>query len=117
MGNDFQNEAVRWPFGNAKIVAIATFAAAMSATIADRKTFVNLPQLTGNATLDVVPSPEQLLGDEVIVKWSTAATQTLTFNNMIDGPVVTGVAGKTFQQKFEYDGSVFNAVAPAVQLN
>ena len=113
-----ENEAVRWPFGKAKEIVIAVFAATMTQAIADRMTVLSLPQLTSSATLNVTPGAEQLVGDLLMVKVPALTNGfNLTLGTGIDAPVITGVAGKTQQQLFMFTGLAFTAVGASVQID
>ena len=113
-----QDEAVRWPFGKAKEITIATFAASMTQAIADRLTVLTLPALTADATLNITPSAEQLIGDFIVVKVPASADgNDLTLGSGIDGPNIVGVNGKTKQQLFMFTGISFTAIGAAVQID
>ena len=83
------------PFGAAATLTIAA-TGTTAATISNDVTYVSsLPTLTGNATLDLTLSSELTAGAMLHLKVKTTATETFTFGTGIDGPVVTGSAGKT----------------------
>lgn len=118
MGNNtLGNEAIQWPFGAAKEVTVATFAATMAAEIYDRLTILKLPTLTGNATLDITPGPEVRVGDSIILQVKATATETLTLGSNIEGPTIVGVAGKTKQQRFTWTGAAYTADGAVVQID
>lgn len=107
---------ILWPFGEAPVVSPA-FAAAVEVAVKNRKTFIKPAQLTGNMALTITASDEQRVGDEVIVIFGTAGTQTLSFAGDVVAPSKQGVAGKNFVYKLEYDGVAFKPVALAVQID
>lgn len=118
MAYNFDNENIRWPFGEAKKTVVATFVATMNVSVNDRLNLVTLPSLTANATLNITPDANQLVGDLLVLSVPASADgNNLTLGNMIDGPAIVGVASKTKNQTFVYDGSNFVATGAAVQIN
>lgn len=110
---------IKAPFGvsdSTSVVIAATGTTA--ATIVNQVTYVStLPTLTGNATLDLTLSTELKAGALLHIKCKTTATETFTFGTGIDGPVVTGVAGKTWTQSFWYDGTIFLPCGAKIQID
>ncbi len=96
----------KYPFGNADHQQPA-YAATITVDIVNSKTIIEPAILTGNLTLNVNAHSEQQVGDEVIVKVKTTATETTTFGSGINGVALVGVAGKTKTKLFVYDGSNF----------
>ena len=105
------------PFGAAGILTIAA-TGTTAETISNAVTYVEtLPTLTGNATLDLTLSSELKAGAMLHLKVKTTATETFTFGTGIDGPVVTGVAGKTWCQSFWFDGTIFLPCGAKIQID
>jgi hypothetical protein len=105
------------PFGAAGTLTIAA-TGTTAATISNNETVVtSLTTLTGNATLDLTLSSELKVGAQLHIKVKTTGTETFTFGTGIDGPVVTGVAGKTWTQSFWYDGTIFLPSGAKIQID
>lgn len=105
------------PFGAAGTITIEA-TGTTAATISNAITYVEtLPTLTGNATLNLTLSSELNAGALLHLKVKTTATETFTFGTGIDGPVVTGVAGKTWCQSFWYDGTIFLPCGAKIQID
>jgi hypothetical protein len=105
------------PFGAAGTLTIAA-TGTTAATISNNETVVtSLTTLTGNATLDLTLSSELKAGAQLHIKVKTTGTETFTFGTGIDGPVVTGVAGKTWTQSFWFDGTIFLPCGAKIQID
>lgn len=96
------------------IAATGTTAATISAQVTSTEA---LTTLTGNATLDLTIDSQLKAGAVLNLKVKTTATETFTFGTGIDGPVVTGVAGKTWCQSFWYDGTIFLPQGAKIQID
>jgi hypothetical protein len=108
---------IKAPFGASDTLTIAA-TGTTAATISNQVTTVTaLPTLTGNATLDLTLSSELKAGAMLHIKCKTTAAETFTFGTGIDGPVVTGVAGKTWTQSFFYDGTIFLPAGAKIQID
>lgn len=108
---------IKAPFGTSSTLTIAA-TGTTAATIDNQVTTVtSLTTLTGNATLDLTLSAELKAGAQLHLKVKTTATETFTFGTGIDGPVVTGVAGKTWCQSFWYDGTIFLPCGAKIQID
>jgi len=109
--------AVNYPFGAADALVIEA-TGTTAATISSQLTgVVELPTLTGNATLNLTLSSELKAGAILNLKVKTTATETFTFGTGIDAPVVTGVAGKTWCQSFWFDGTIFLPMGAKIQID
>jgi len=109
--------SVNAPFGTAGTLTIAA-TGTTAATISNQETYVStLTTLTGNATLDLTISSELKAGAILHLKVKTTATETFTFGTAIDGPTVTGVAGKTWCQSFWFDGTTFLPCGAKIQID
>ena len=105
------------PFGAAGTLTIAA-TGTTAATISNQVTYVAVkPTLTGNATLNLTLSSELKAGAMLHLEVATTGTETFTFGTGIDGPVVTGVAGKTWCQSFWYDGTIFLPCGAKIQID
>ena len=69
--------------------------------------------MTINLTID----SEVPVGAELITQTTTTATEVTTFGTGFTSPTLTGVAGKTFQTLFVYDGVTFKPVALPRQID
>lgn len=107
---------ILWPFGEAPVFTPA-YAATVEVQVANRKTFIKPAQLTGNMALTITASDEQRVGDEIVIVFGTAGTQVLSLAGDVVAPSKTGVAGKNFVYKLEYDGVAFKPVAAAIQID
>lgn len=108
---------IRAPFGAASDVTIAA-TGTTALTITNRVTYNSaLPTLTGNATLDLTISSELKAGATFYLKVKTTGVETFTFGTGIEGPVVTGSAGKTWTQGFFYDGTIFLPMGAKIQID
>ncbi len=72
---------------------------------------------SGNATLDLTLSSELKAGAQLHLKVKTTGSETFTFGTGIDGPTVTGSAGKTWTQSFWYDGTIFLPCGARIQID
>lgn len=105
------------PYGDAGTLTIAA-TGTTAATISNQTTYVSsLTTLTGNATLDLTLSSELKAGAMLHLKVKTTATETFTFGTGIDGPTVTGAAGKTWTQSYYYDGTIFLPCGAKIQID
>lgn len=98
---------VKWPFGAADVVA-PDYAATVAVTITNTKTLLTIGQLTGACTLNITPSAEQAVGDELHVRVSADGTnRVITWGTGMSGNAHTNTASKTFVHRFVYDGTNF----------
>jgi hypothetical protein len=109
---------IKEPFGAADTSPVINATGTTTLNITNTVTVVRtLTTLTGNATLDLVISPEVREGALIHLKVRTTAVETFTFGAGIDSVVVTGVAGKTWTQSFYYDGTVFLPCGTRTQID
>lgn len=109
---------VKYPFGAVDTQALTATGAQAQAitndsTILDAVTTIG----TGNRTINLTIASEVKTGATILVKFRTTGTETCTFGTGFLAPVITGVASKTFSQKFTYDGSTFLPDGTSVQCN
>lgn len=105
------------PYGAADTITIAA-TGTTAATITNQVTYAStLTTLTGNATLDLTVDSQVKAGAMLHLKVKTTATETFTMGTSIDGPTVTGVAGKTWCQSFWYDGTTFLPCGAKIQID
>lgn len=108
---------ILFPAGAAGTITIAA-TGTTAATISNQVTYCSsLTTLTGNATLDLTVGSEVRAGALLHLKVKTTATETFAFGTSIDGPTVTGVAGKTWTQSFYYDGTTFLPCGAKIQID
>lgn len=109
---------VRFPFGAGKVEAL-TATGAQAITIVDTLTIIDgvTVEATGNRTINLTIDSEVLIGSLLLVKSKTNATETTIFGTNITAPTITGVAGKTKDQLFVYDGSAFVAAGAEIQID
>jgi hypothetical protein len=109
---------IHWPFGPADTIALsATGTQAIS--IANDVTIIDgvTTEATGNRTLNVTISAEVKAGALLLVRSKTNGTETTIFGTGIDGPTITGEAGKTYDALFVYTGSIFVQAGTAVKID
>lgn len=107
--------SVQWPFGAADAQA-PTYAAALTATITNRKTFLTLA-LTGALALTIVTGSDIVAGAELIIKASSDGTaRDITLTGALPA-TMAGVISKTRVQKFVYNGSSWIAEGAIVTLD
>jgi len=72
------------------------------------KTICTVAQLIGASTINVTPSAEQAIGDELFVKTSADGTnRVITWGTSMSGNAYTNTASKSFIHAFVYDGTNF----------
>jgi hypothetical protein len=97
----------KFPFGPAD-VQTRTHAATIAATITDAKTFLQLAQMTGNATVNLTVDPQLEAGAELIVRASADGTnRTLTPGTGLTGVAQTITANKSVCIRYVYNGTTF----------
>lgn len=101
------DKIVSYPFGPMAIFAIL-FAAVMSADIGNQKTFIDVGEMSADATLDLVIDPCLNAGAELVVKALSDGTgRDLTLGTGFTGNVIVGTISKTNVMTFMYDGTSF----------
>lgn len=103
----------------APVLAALTATGAQAITVTGRVTNVDgvTTQATGNRTLNLTIQDTTPVGAILIVRSKTAGTETTIFGTGIDGPTITGEAGKTFSQMFVYNGTTFTPAGTAVKID
>jgi hypothetical protein len=107
---------INYPFGPAEVLR-PVFAATLAVTIRSNKTILDPGTLTGAMTINLTIDSEVPIGSELIVQTTSNATEVTTFGTGFTAPTLTGVAGKTFQTLFIYDGVTFKPVATPRQID
>ena len=110
---------IKSPFGAVPIIAL-TATGAQAVTVENGgKTLIDgvTVSATGSRTINLSIDAEMEVGAEIVVQVKTDGTETTTFGTGITGPVITGVAGKTKNQVFVYNGSAFVATGASVQID
>jgi hypothetical protein len=113
------SDKIKFPRGLASIIALAA-AASMLPTeeIWNNETTINIGELSADGAIDVTPHAELSKNANLNIRWSTAGSQTLTFDtDHFEAPAKQGSAGKKYVQSFYFDGTKFIAKAAAIQLN
>jgi hypothetical protein len=107
---------INFPFAPATVLR-PTFAATLAVTITSNFTILDPTILTGAMTINLTIDSEVLIGSTLLVQTTTTATEVTTFGTGFTAPTLTGVAGKTFQTLFIYDGITFKPVATPRQID
>lgn len=105
------------PFGAIATASISADASDDAITINAYETYITTATLTGNATLDLTVNSELPAGAKIHIKCTTNGSETFTFGTKIEGPVVTGSAGKTWCQSFVYNGTNFYPMGAKIQID
>ncbi len=108
---------IKYPFGAIATASISADASDDAITITANETYITTATLTGNATLDLTVGSEVPAGAKIHIKCTTNGSETFTFGTKIDGPVVTGSAGKTWCQSFVYNGTNFYPMGAKIQID
>jgi hypothetical protein len=109
--------SIKWPAGAASGFTMAA-TGATSITVSNDMTYMlAIPTATGNLTLHVTANSKLKAGAHLFVTVKTNGTETTTFAGNIVGPVVTGVAGKTWTQLFIYNGTNFYPAGAKIQVD
>ena len=116
MGNVGQ---VNWPFGSGPAVIALTATGAQAITVNNQFTIVDgvTVQATGNRTINVTIGANVKPGALLLSTNKTAGTETTTYGTNITSAVTTGVAGKTINQLFIYNGTAFVAAGAQQQID
>jgi hypothetical protein len=109
---------VRFPFAAAKVEALSA-TGAQAIAVVDTLTIIDgvSVEATGNRTINLTIDSEVIVGALLLVKSKTNGTETTIFGTGITAPTITGVAGKTKDQLFIYDGSAFVAAGAEIQID
>lgn len=109
---------IKYPFGTVG-TATMTATGAQAVTIADQLTIIDgvTTEATGNRTLNLTIGSEVTAGAIIVVQSKSNGTETLTFGTGITSAVSTGVAGKTINQSFIYNGTAFVAMGAEQQID
>jgi len=109
---------INHPFGDGA-TAVLTATGTQAITITNQYTRIDgvTTEATGNRTIDLTLGSELQEGAEILVENKTNATETLTYGTGITAPVQTGVAGKTHNQTFKFNGVAFVAMGADQQID
>ena len=110
---------IKYPFGNADVLAL-TAAGAQALTVANGLTLVDGVTVEANSTsrtLNVTADDSLKAGAMLLVQSKTNGTETTIFGTGITGVTITGVAGKTINALFIYDGSGFVQAGAEQQID
>lgn len=108
-----------WPFGAGPEVIALTATDAQAITVNNQFTIVDgvTVQATGNRTINVTLGANLKSGALLLSTNKTVATQTTTYGTNITSAVTTGVAGKTINQLFIFNGTAFVAAGAQQQID
>lgn len=108
----------KFPFGPASTAAF-TATGAQAITIENNLTIIDgvTVEATGNRTLNLTIDDSVDAGARIIVQSKSNGAETLTLGTGITGPVSTGVAGKTINAAFVYNGTAFVQDGAEVQID
>ena len=109
---------IKFPFGNAD-VQVLTATGAQNLTITDNLTILDgvTNIATGNRTINLTIGADVPAGAMIVVQSKTTATETTIFGTGITSATITGVAGKTINQTFIYNGTAFVAGGAQQQID
>lgn len=102
------SQIIKFPFGAAEKIAIAAFAAVMTAEINNTKAQITIPQMTAAATLNLTVNAEMTQGADINIRVSVDGTnRVLTPGTGMTGLAVTLTASKSYNLCYEFDGSSY----------
>ena len=109
---------IKYPFGNAETLAL-TATGAQALTVANGMTLVDgvTVEATGARTLNLTLDDDLKAGALLLVQSKTNAAETTAFGTGMTGVTTTGVAGKTINVLFIYDGSGFVQAGAEQQID
>lgn len=107
----------KYPFGPATVSSV-TAAATVEVAITNSKTIVDFGELAAAMTVDLVIDPELEAGAELHIKaLSDGTARDITFGDGFNAPVLAGVISKTKVQSFVYNGTAFEPMGAALQID
>ncbi len=109
---------IKWPAGDADEQALSA-TGAQALTIDDDMTVIDgvTTEATAARTIDLTITTGVKKGAMILLKSKTNGTENTVFGTGITAPTFAGVAGKTFTQGFQFDGTVFLPQGAAVQID
>lgn len=112
------SQIIKYPFGPATVVALTADGAQAIAIVNDLTIVdgVSVPG-TGNRTLNLTLPTDLKAGARMVLRLKTAATETTIFGTGITGATITGVAGKTKTVEAVYNGTSFDVIGTAGQID
>lgn len=108
---------INYPFGDIDTKSISADASDDAITITEQETYITTATLTSNATLDLTVDSGVKAGAKIHIKCTTNGSETFAFGTAIDGPTVTGSAGKTWCQSYVYNGTTFYPMGAKIQID
>jgi len=110
---------VRSPFGQADETLALTATGAQAITVTDQLTLVDggTVPATGARTINVTLGDDLQAGAMLIIQSKSDATEDNIFGTNITGPTVAGVAGKTMNFLFVYNGTAFVQAGLHIQID
>jgi len=109
---------IRSPFGTPETIAL-TATGAQAVTITNDSTIIDgvTVEATGNRTINLTIGTDVNIGAQILVQSKTNGTETTIFGTGITTATITGVAGKTINQLFMYNGTAFVAAGADQQID
>lgn len=109
---------VKFPYGAVTSEAL-TATGAQAITVNNDMTLIDgvTVPATGNRTINLTIGDKLEAGARLLVQSKTAATETTIFGTSITSATITGVAGKTKNQEFVYNGTAFVATGAPQQID
>ncbi|RKE02312.1 hypothetical protein [Marinifilum flexuosum] len=111
-------QIVRYPFGEASQLSLSASGAqdleiVNSVTVVDGATV----EATADRTINLTIDENAKVGDRILFKVKTNATEKTIFGSGITGVTIDGVAGKTKTIEFVFDGAGFVPAGAPVQID
>jgi len=112
------DQIIKYPFGPATEVAL-TADGAQAITVKNDLTIVDgvTVPATGNRTVNLTIDENLKAGARIVFLLKTAATETTIFGTNITGATITGVAGKTKTVEAVFNGTGFDVIGTAGQID
>lgn len=109
---------IKYPQGAADVLSM-TATGAQAFEVTDNMTIIDGVSVvaTGNRTINLTIGEGLKNGSLVIVESKTTATETTVFGTNITGATITGVAGKTINASFVYNGTSFVQMGAEIQID
>lgn len=93
-------------------------AAILALSVTEKETYLKMPQMTGNVTINATIGSHITAGAIVQVEAKSDGTaRSVTFGTGFTSPAMSGTISKTKVARFVYDGSTFKPVAAPFQID
>ena len=109
---------VRRPFGDAPVISL-TATGTQDITVEASGTEIDgvTVEATANRTINITAGEFLQVGDLVHVRLQTNGTETTTFGTGVTAPTITGVASNIFTLVLRYNGTAFEQLGAAQNIN